>query len=370
MKEINRKIVWILGAAIGTFLILLVGALLLLQSSSTVSYPSSEIDGSLEDGTDASTDPWRNFLEVTPIAHSAPLPDAVPSALDGTYAKLDQSPFPQWWLCRRCADYRPAGGIWKLQFDEGVMRIFYEVTGWRSIASFTVSGDRLRIFNDGYCPELTGDYSWRIEEGQLKLDGISDSCAFGLRDSNLSMYAWSLCSYLEASQDQPGCEEKIVHPTAPPPEDLQANVLVHAGNSRLFDVPPDFFAFANTADRPPPEGVEITSHDQSIPVGLNRVLWWNGNWVEVSFDLPITSAGVQFLGDPQIGWARVLFDGQEVWRGNTSAIWSEFGRHGGYIELSDFASGSHTIRVESLDFDYRPVTVFGFGFNYRGGIER
>jgi len=369
MKENNRKLVWILGAAAGVFLILLVGALWLLQSSSTASFPGSATEGPLVDGKDTPTGPWRSFLEVTPIAHSAPLPDAVPSALDGTYAKLDLSTFPQWWLCRRCADYRPAGGIWKLQFDEGVMRIFYEVTGWRSIASFTVSGDRLRIFNDGYCPELAGEFSWRLEEGRLKLEEISDSCAFGLRGSNLSMYPWALCSGAEASQDQPGCKETIVAPLAPPQEDLQATVLVHGGSSQLFNTPPDIFVFANTTDRHPPEGIEITSHEQSIAHGVYRVLWWNGDWVEASFDLPTSSVGVQFFGDPQIGWARVLFDEQEVWRGKTSAIWSKFGKHGGYIELSGFESGSHTIRAESLGFDYRPVTVFGFGFSSSGGVE-
>jgi len=369
MKEKNRKLVWILGAALGVFLIFLVGALWLLQSSSTTSFPGSETEASVVDSTDAPAGSWRSFLEVAPIAHSAPLPDAVPSALDGTYAKLDLSTFPQWWQCRRCADFRPAGGIWKLQFDAGVMRIFYEVTGWRSIASFTLSGDRLRVFNDGYCPESSGDYSWRVEEGQLKLEEISDSCAFGLRGINLSKDLWALCSDAEVSQDEPGCKEMLVAPIAPSREDLRATVVVHGGSSRLFDTPPDLFVFANASDRPPSEGIEITSHDQSIPHGVYRVLWWNGNWVEASFDLPTTSVGVQFLGDHQIGWARVLFDEQEMWRGNTSAIWSELGRYGGYIELSGFESGSHTIRVESLDFDYRPVTVFGFGFSYRGGVE-
>lgn len=369
MKENKRRLVWILGTVAVVLLIILAVILRLLQSSATVSFVGAATGESVDMATATPTSPWKSLLEATPIAHSAPLPDAVPSALDGTYVKLDLSTFPQWWLCRRCADYRPAGGIWKLQFDEGVMRIFYEVTGWRSIASFTVSGDHLRIFNDGYCPELAGEYSWRVEEGRLKLEEISDSCAFGLRGSNLSMYPWALCSDPEASQDQPGCEETLVAPPAPPPEDLQATVLVHGGSSRLFDTPPDLFVFANTADRPPPEAIEITSHDQSIPHGLYRILWWNGDWVEASFDLPITSVGVQFFGDPQIGWARVIFDEQEVWRGNTSAIWSEFGQHGGYIELSDFEPGPHTIRVESLGFDYRPVTVFGFGFSYLGGVE-
>jgi hypothetical protein len=79
--------------------------------------------------------------------------------------------------------------------------------------------------------------------------------------------------------------------------------------------------------------------------------------------------GVQIYGDHTIGWARVLLDGEEVWRGDTAAIWSHLGRHGGYIEISGYDPGRHTIRVESMGFDYHPVTVAFFGFSEQGGIE-
>src|SRR5262245_52356231 len=78
---------------------------------------------------------WETLLQSTPFPHLLPLPEAAPTALDGTFAKVDPSP-PQWWTCYRCADYRPMGGIWRIQFDRGVMRIFYEVTSWKSIASY------------------------------------------------------------------------------------------------------------------------------------------------------------------------------------------------------------------------------------------
>ncbi|UCF28754.1 MAG: hypothetical protein JSW42_03440, partial [Chloroflexota bacterium] len=85
--------------------------------------------------------------------------------------------------------------------------------------------------------------------------------------------------------------------------------------------------------------------------------------------LPFESMGVQIYGDHTIGWARVLFDGEEVWRGDTAEIWSHLGRHGGYIEISGFDPGTHTIRVESMGFDYHPVTVAYFGFSHHGGVE-
>ena len=63
---------------------------------------------------------WTGLLLDMPVAFSTPLPEENWTPIDGTYAKLDPSN-PQWWACRRCADYRPAGGIWKLQFNKGVM---------------------------------------------------------------------------------------------------------------------------------------------------------------------------------------------------------------------------------------------------------
>ena len=84
-----------------------------------------------------STSIWFGLQQRTPYPYTTPLPTAAIGPIDGTFAKFDES-WPQWWLCRRCADYRPAGGIWKLRFDRGVMRIHYNVTGWVSIASYTV----------------------------------------------------------------------------------------------------------------------------------------------------------------------------------------------------------------------------------------
>ena len=106
------------------------------------------------------TDVWLALLEKSPAALATRLPEAGATPLDGIYAKIDQS-WPQWWLCRRCADYRPAGGIWKLQFYRGVMCIYYDVTGWSSLASYTVSGDERHLFNDLYCYD-EGVYRWRL----------------------------------------------------------------------------------------------------------------------------------------------------------------------------------------------------------------
>jgi hypothetical protein len=172
------------------------------------------------------TDDWLNLQAQTPIPHTTPLPDYKWTPIDGTYAKLDPS-LPQWWACRRCADYRPAGGIWKLQFDKGVMRIYYPITGWRSVASSTVSGDRLYIFNDPYCPQEVGEYSWKLgdmwnlADRSLEIEVIADPCSIELRGENLSNQPWLSCmppNEMTGASDHwhkpPGCEENPVPPVS------------------------------------------------------------------------------------------------------------------------------------------------------------
>lgn len=369
MKSKRRKSTFFL------FLILMLG-IIFIGIIFSIRKAGDENPNQADLGSVTSTSIWIAFQQSTPFAYTTPLPDAVQNSLDGVYALIDQSQ-PQWWSCRRCADYRPVGGIWRLQFDKGVMRIFYEVTGWRSIASYTVSEDRLYIFNDPYCPQDVGEYKWKVEGERLEIEIVQDACAYELRAKNLSRPSWIFCAASVAAIDinvselgHLGCAENLAIPT---PDVLQSDpsiqVTVYAGDSRFFDTPPDVIAIANTVDRQPPTGIDIGFDGNTIPYGVHRILWWNGNWIEASTDLPFTAMGVQFFGEEQIGWARVLFDEVEVWRGNTSALSSKNGRHGGYIEVSGFSPGKHTIRAESLGFDYRPVTVVSFGFSNGLGVK-
>lgn len=319
--------------------------------------------------TATALDRWDVLQMETPFPYSSPLPPFLPGQIDGTYAKIDPSP-PQYWKCLRCADYRPVGGIWRIKFDRGVMRIYYEVTGWFSIASYTVSGNRLQLFNDPFCPDDIGEYSWALKDSSLILDDIDDQCAFGLRGQNLGNQPWPACSLQEGAAPEkspPGCEI-AAPPAGPAPSNLLVTVRVHGGDSRFFDRPPEVYVIANTADREPPQGIQVSYAEEAVAYGLHRILWWGGDWIEAKTDLPFTHMGVQIIGEAQIGWARLLFDGVEVWRGDTAAIWERYGRHGGYIEVSGFEPGLHTIRVESLGFDYRPVTIAGFGFSREVGV--
>jgi len=308
---------------------------------------------------------WNRLLQLKAHPYTTSLPEEVRTPIDGTYAKLDLSQ-PQWWACLRCADYRPAGGIWKLQFEKGTMRIYYDVTGWRSLASYTVDGDRLMLFNDPYCKTEVGEYTWRVADGTLALQVVDDPCSIELRGQNLSAMPWQAC---QPDDGSPACAAVLVPPETPEPRLLDVTVVVHPGDARRYSVRPDMTAAANPEVGPPPEGITVTYSADSIPYGLNRVLWGESSYVEVSTETPFEAMGVQVLGDHTIGWARLLFDGQEVWRGDTSRIWSQRGRFGGYFEVSGYSPGGHTLRIESMGFDYHPVTVAFFGFSPQGGVR-
>ena len=135
---------------------------------------------------------WIELLQKTPYPHTAPLPPLRSTVLDGFYAKFDPKETPPV-PCRRCPDYVPAGGIWKLNLDKGIYRIFHEFTGWRSIGSFVVDGNRVQLFNDPTCMEAVGTYIWKIEAGSLNLQVIADECAIRMRAKNLTHLPWTLC---------------------------------------------------------------------------------------------------------------------------------------------------------------------------------
>ena len=136
---------------------------------------------------------WSSLLQRKPYPYISPLPPEERTILDGTYTKFDTKKQPQV-PCRRCPDYVPEGGIWKLQFDKGVFRIFHVNSGWKSIGSFQVKGNRLSLFNDPVCHELTGVYAWTLKDNQLTLKVIKDACKIRLRAKNLTKQSWLSCS--------------------------------------------------------------------------------------------------------------------------------------------------------------------------------
>jgi hypothetical protein len=148
-----------------------------------------------EQAKNAAADPmspeWSAFLQRMPYGFK-PLPPEERSALDGTYTKVDPKEDPRV-PCRRCPDYAPEGGLWTLQFDRGVFRIFHASSGWKSIGSFVVAADRLSLFNDPVCHELTGIYTWTLQDNHLVLKVVEDECAIRLRATNLAKQPWLSC---------------------------------------------------------------------------------------------------------------------------------------------------------------------------------
>jgi len=157
----------------------------------------------VQHGTAAAPTPangWQALLQSTPFPYSIPLPPPAPTILDGTYTK-EELREPSVAPCKRCPDYSPEAGVWKLSLDRGVFRVWHQGTGWRSIGSFTTfydqTGrqrvDQLVLFNDPYCPGVVGLYNWRREDGQLILEPVGDTCSMGLRAVNMTSLPWLSC---------------------------------------------------------------------------------------------------------------------------------------------------------------------------------
>ena len=129
---------------------------------------------------------------------------------------------------------------------------------------------------------------------------------------------------------------------------------------------PEIFTYTNTADYSAPDGITVAVGGVSTPWGSGMILWQGGDWVEATTAGLYTAIGGQIHGDVTIGWARALFDGVEVWRGDTSTFSIAEGRYGVYVEVSCFPPGNHTIRIEALGINGSgggmsvPVANFGF----------
>jgi hypothetical protein len=141
---------------------------------------------------DPPSDLWSELLLRSPYPFTLPLPPPDATVIDGTYTKFETKETPPV-PCRRCPDYAPEGGIWKINLSKGVFRIFHKATGWKDIWSFVLLGDQLTLANDPVCHEVIGVYQWKLEEGRLILTEIEDKCAIGLRAMNLTKLPWRSC---------------------------------------------------------------------------------------------------------------------------------------------------------------------------------
>jgi hypothetical protein len=149
-------------------------------------------DGSSAGEPSSSATTWSELMQRTPFPFRMDLPPSVATPIDGTYTKFEPKETPPV-PCRRCPDYAPEGGLWKINFNKGVFRIFHPNTGWKDIGSYRVSGNRLTLANDPVCHEMFGMYQWKLEDGKLFLIAVEDKCAIGLRAMNLTKLPWLSC---------------------------------------------------------------------------------------------------------------------------------------------------------------------------------
>jgi len=172
-----------------TSFILITFAVLLLMPDAGLPQGGNTGSNSLQT-QNAVKDLWGELLQRKPYPYTIPLV-AKPAGLDGTYekkAKNEGAIVP----CRRCPDWMPYPGIWKLNLNQGVYRIYHRATGWKSIGTCIVADNRIILANDPSCIKGIGVYTWKLEAGKLILKVIDDECAIRLRALNLTEVPWIL----------------------------------------------------------------------------------------------------------------------------------------------------------------------------------
>ena len=137
-------------------------------------------------------DPWVRLQQQMPYPFTAPLAPAELTAIDGTYIKVIVKDTPTV-HCVRCPEYAPEGGLWKIQFKQGVFRVMHLDSGWPGLGSYSVSGNQLLVFNDPTCTDVAGRYTWSVAAGSLRLVEVDDACAIHLRALNFTMLPWVSC---------------------------------------------------------------------------------------------------------------------------------------------------------------------------------
>ncbi len=222
-----------------------------------------------------------------------------------------------------------------------------------------------------------GTYSWCIdwEEGDLDEDGQidyfhyiqNDPTTLDENDSDELEFAEEVDISAPPSSGEVfegRCQVATVETVC---IDSNPQVYVQAIYALEQEGKVEISAVPNTAEKNPPSGVDLSHGGNATGWGNNIILWSAGDFAQAATSEPYTVFGVQIHGDQAIGWARVLFDGKEIWRGDASRYMIADNRYGVYVEVACVPAGSHVIRVEGLGINGSgggssiPVSYFGFG---------
>ena len=282
-------------------------------------------------------------------------------------------------------DLKPVGFINYGEFDAAVMPYTYIPLGGTSQVqpdyTSTVSsandgvGDWPNTSRFLLLPE--GTYTWCIdwEEGDLDEDGQidyfhyiqGDPTILDEHDSDQTEFAEEVAISAPPSSGtiyEGRCEPAPIKIAC---TEYNSQVTVHTYLSSESNNPPDILVYTNVADQEPPPGIEISSGGNSTPWGYGMILWTEGDFTQATTSNPYSAFGGQIFGDHTIGWARVLFDGVEIWRGDASTyVIKEGAQFGVYVEVTCFPPGTHTMRIECLGIEGSgggrsiPSGIFGF----------
>jgi hypothetical protein len=196
---------------------LLTAAAVLLLAACTESGPSTDPSAATSASTSAATPSPTSALlkpgahdthpfefgtkkfrvppEATPYAYTTPIPPNEPTPVDGTYLRiltLEDTGGLLPFRCLRCPPYFPNAGVSTLVLYRGNYWINHQLSGFKALGMFTVDGDRIRFFNDPWCPQDHGTYHWSTKGGVLTFDAISGTCGYEkARANDLSTWPWT-----------------------------------------------------------------------------------------------------------------------------------------------------------------------------------
>jgi hypothetical protein len=130
--------------------------------------------------------PDRTIEDPTllPYPFMSPTPPPEPTSIDGTYLRTltlgemggARRALP--YRCLRCPPYRITPGVNTLVLFRGAYYLHHQLSGFRTMGSFVVDGDRLTLFNDANCPQTVGTYDIEVSSHGIRFDVVEDGCSF------------------------------------------------------------------------------------------------------------------------------------------------------------------------------------------------
>ncbi|HEX6230900.1 MAG TPA: hypothetical protein VF029_04250 [Actinomycetota bacterium] len=138
---------------------------------------------------------------LLPYPFMSPTPQSTETAIDGTYLRtltlreVGGARIGLPYRCLRCPPFRIDAGVSTLIFARGAYYLHHHLSGFKTLGSYVVEGDRVTLFNDANCPQTPGVYGFEPTPHGLRLRVIQDDCPFsGERARDLMVRPWTRVS--------------------------------------------------------------------------------------------------------------------------------------------------------------------------------